>query len=145
MSNLDFTPAPTFDNLHRNGFVFGGFVDYYVTENASFYVELQYSAEGGKDKNLRADYIQLPVLFQLELLPKFSVGVGPQVSLKTWKYRDVFETLTFSGVIGIEYMISGEIFIDARYNYGFSNILDDRFSEFEAKNNTFQFGIGMKI
>lgn len=145
ISNLDFDPAPTFDNTHRNGFFFGGFVDWYVTENASLLTELQYSAEGGKASELRADYLQLPVLLQLELAYKFSVGVGAQANLKTWKYEDAYDTFTFSGLLGIEYMITDEFFIDARYSYGFSNIIDDRFSDVEAKNSNIQVGIGFKI
>lgn len=145
ISNLDFDPAPTFDNTHRNGFFFGGFVDWYVTENTSLITELQYSAEGAKSKELRADYLQLPVLLQLDLTYKLSVGVGAQANLKTWKYKDTYDTFTFSGLLGVEYMITDEVFIDARYSYGFSNVIDDRFSDFEAKNSNIQLGIGFKI
>ncbi|MBT8323786.1 MAG: PorT family protein [Winogradskyella sp.] len=145
VSNLDFDPAPTFDNTHRNGFFFGGFVDWYVTESTSLITELQYSAEGAKAKELKADYLQLPVLLQLDLTYKLSVGVGGQANLKTWRFQDNYNTITFSGLLGVEYMITDEVFIDARYSYGFSNVIDDRFSEFEAKNSNIQFGIGFKI
>ncbi len=63
ISNLDFDPHPTFTNKHRNGFAFGGFVDYGITNSFSILAELQYSAEGAEAETLRADYIQLPILF----------------------------------------------------------------------------------
>ncbi|WP_299336885.1 porin family protein [uncultured Psychroserpens sp.] len=145
ISNLDFDPDATFTNQHRNGFAFGGFVDYGITENFSAYLEIQYSAEGGKADELRADYIQLPIMARFAIGDKFTLGVGPMASLKTWKNQDGFSTFTFSGVGGVEYMINDELFIDARVHYGLSNILDKDLTDLEAQNTTFQFGFGIKI
>ena len=41
-------------------------------------------------------------------------------------------------------MFTDDLFFDVRAVYGFSNILDDA-TNFEAKDFTLQFGIGMKI
>lgn len=145
ISNLDFTPDPTFENKHRNGFAFGGFVDYGISETFSILAELQYSAEGAADETLRADYIQLPILFRFSLGEFFTVGAGPMVSLKTWGKEDGFSTFAFSGVAGLEYMINDELFIDARFHYGFTNILDEDLTTQEAKSTTIQFGFGIKL
>ncbi|SDS29170.1 Outer membrane protein beta-barrel domain-containing protein [Formosa sp. Hel1_31_208] len=146
ISNLDFEPDATFNNQHRNGFAFGGFVDLGITETFSTMIEFQYSAEGGKADDLRADYIQMPIMARFTLADKFTVGVGPMVSLKTWKDQDAFSTFTFSGIGGIEYMINDELFVDARIHYGLSNILNEDISgDLEAQNTTFQFGFGIKI
>lgn len=145
ISNLDFDPDPTFRNDHRNGFAFGGFVDWGVSDSFSILTEIQYSAEGAKEEDLKAEYIQLPVLLRFSLGEKFTIGVGPMLSLKTWKKDDLFETFTFSGVGGLEYMITDELFIDARVHYGLSNILDKDVNAFEAQNTTLQFGFGIKI
>jgi opacity protein-like surface antigen len=145
ISNLDFKPDPTFENKHRNNMAIGGFVEFIPTESYSIITELQYSAEGGgKDESLRVSYIQLPVLFRLHLGSYFSVGVGPQVGLKTWSHEDGFKNLAYSGVAGIEYMLSDILFLDARYTYGLSNILDNS-SSFEARNTNIQIGIGIKM
>ena len=37
VSNLDFDPDATFENQHRNGFAFGGFVDFGLTEDVSLF------------------------------------------------------------------------------------------------------------
>ncbi|WP_047545990.1 porin family protein [Psychroserpens sp. Hel_I_66] len=145
ISNLDFEPDATFDNQHRNGFAFGGFVDYGISDNFSIQLEIQYSAEGGKSDELRADYIQMPIMARIGLGDKFTIGVGPMASLKTWEDRDGFATFTFSGVGGIEYMITDELFVDARVHYGLSNILDEDLTDLEAQNTTFQFGFGIRI
>lgn len=67
VSNLDFEPDATFENKHRNGFAFGGFVEFEFSENVSLLTELQWSAEGGKDESIRADYIQLPIMLRLSV------------------------------------------------------------------------------
>ncbi len=145
ISNLDFDPNATFVNQHRNGFAFAGFVDYGVSDTFSILAELQYSAEGGKAEELRADYIQLPIMARFAIGNKFTVGAGPMISLKTWENLDGFATFTFSGVGGVEYMITDELFIDARVHYGLTNILDEDLTTVEAQNTTFQFGFGIKI
>ncbi|MFP4846901.1 porin family protein [Winogradskyella sp. PE311] len=145
VSNLDFEPAPNFVNQHRNGFAFAGFVDFNLSENITLTTELQWSAEGGKDEDIRADYLQLPILLKLSVTDRLSFGAGPQIALKTWENEDLFNTLAFSGVIGAEYMITSELFVDARFSYGLSNILNEDITSFEAKNHVMQFGFGIKI
>ena len=145
ISNLDFDPDATFTNQHRNGFAFGGFVDYGFSEDVSLLVELQWSAEGGKDQSLRADYLKLPILIRLAVSDRMTLGVGPQAALKTWAYEDAFSTFTFSGVAGAEYMITDDFFVDVRLSYGLSSILDKDLTDVTAKNHVIQFGFGMKI
>lgn len=145
VSNLDFTPDADFQNVHRNGFFFGGYGDFGFTESLSVQVELQYSAEGGKANDLKADYIQMPIMLRYHLGDNFTIGVGPMASLKTWKNQDAFSTFSFSGVGGIEYMITDELFVDARFSYGITNILDHDLDGIEAKNNNIQIGFGIKI
>ena len=145
ISNLDFTPDADFDNMHRNGFAFGGFVDYGFTDAISLQVELQFSAEGAKADELNADYIQMPIMLRYKIGDKFTIGAGPMASLKTWKNQDAFSTFSFSGIGGVEYMITDELFIDARFSYGITNILDQDIDGIEAKNNNIQIGFGIKI
>ncbi|WP_411896202.1 porin family protein [Winogradskyella sp. A2] len=145
ISNLDFDPDADFENKHRNGFAFGGFAEFGLSDTVSLLTELQWSAEGGKDEDLRADYIQLPIQLRLSTSDRLTFGVGPQIALKTWKNEDAFSTFAFSGVLGAEYMITSDLFVDARFSFGLSNILDEDSTAIEAKNNVIQFGFGMKI
>ena len=145
ISSLDFDPDANFENEHRNGFAFAGFADFGLTEDISILTELQWSAEGGKAESLRADYIQLPILLRYTISDRIILGVGPQFALKTWENEDNFSTFAFSGVAGIEYMITDELFLDARYSYGFSNVLDEDLTDDSAYNHVMQFGFGIKI
>jgi len=145
LSNLDLDSDINSLNTDRVGFAFGGFVDYGFTDKISLLTELQWSAEGGKSESLRADYIKLPILLRFTLSDRFIVGVGPQPALKTWKNKDGFSTIAVSGVAGLEYMITDEFFVDTRFYYGFTNILDQDLTDNSAKNHVIQFGFGMKI
>ena len=42
-------------------------------------------------------------------------------------------------------MITSELFVDARFSYGLTNILDEDLTDIEAKNHVMQFGFGIKI
>lgn len=145
VSNLDFDPDADFNNQHRNGFVFGGYADWGLSESMSILTELQYSAEGAKATDLRADYIQLPVMLRFALGTNLTIGAGPMVSLKTWKEQDAFRTFSYSAVGGLEYLITDTFFVDARAHYGLTNILDEDINDLEAKNFTLQFGIGLRM
>lgn len=144
ISNLDFEPDATFGNTHRNGLAMGAFVDYAFSDKISIMPELMYSAEGGKEENLRVNYIQLPITLRYHI-GELSIGVGPQANLKIWDYEDGYKTFNFSGVAGLQYDILENLFLDARFSYGFGNILDDNVANIEATNSTIQLGIGLKI
>lgn len=145
VSNLDFEPDADFENKHRNGFAFGGFIDFGLSKKTSILLELQWSAEGGKSETLRADYLYLPIFVRFSLSDRMILGVGPKIGLKTWKDNDLFSTASFSGVLGLEYMITDEFFIDARLSYGITNVIDQDIKRLEAKNHVMQFGFGMKL
>ncbi|RSK38533.1 porin family protein [Mangrovimonas spongiae] len=144
ISNLDFDPDANFSNQHRNGFAIGFFGEYALTTSMSIAPEIQFSAEGAKDRDLRIDYIQTPILLKFRLGDRFSIGAGPLVGVKIHEYEDGYKNFAFSGIGGLEFMITDEIFIDARYHYGLTNIIDDE-NDIEAKNTNIQLGIGIKI
>ena len=145
ISNLDFEPDPTFDNQHRNGFAIGFFGEYDLSASLAIAPEVQFSAEGAKEESLRIDYIQAPILFKYRIGDRVTVGAGPMVGLKVHEYEDGFTNFAFSGIGGLEFMITDEIFIDARYSYGFTNVLDEDNPLGEATNTNIQIGVGIKI
>ena len=146
ISNLDFEDdfATAVEHTHRNGFSIGFFAEYGLSKKVSIAPEIQFSAEGAKEEALRIDYIQMPIFFKFKVSDNLAVGLGPQVSLKGHEFEDNLKNLAFSGIGGLEYMISDEFFLDARYSYGFSNIFDDKVG-IEAKNTNIQLGLGVKF
>ncbi|OUR91778.1 hypothetical protein A9Q87_08185 [Flavobacteriales bacterium 34_180_T64] len=144
ISNLDYKDVPINENKHRNGFVFGVYAEYGLTETLSVAPELQFSTEGSNHENFANDYLNLPVLLKYSLIDRISIGVGPQLGLKVHANDDGFKNLVFSGVGLVEINLFGDWSIDARYNYGFSNVFDDELLP-EAKNAVWQFGLNYKI
>ena len=144
ISNLDFDPDPTFSNTHRNGVAFGFFAEFNISDSYLIMPEIQFSAEGAKEKELRLDYIQAPILLKYKITEKFHIGLGPLVGVKIHEEDDGFKNFAVSGVGGFEYMITNSIFMDARYIYGFTNRLDNE-SNMKARNTTIQIGVGVKM
>jgi opacity protein-like surface antigen len=145
ISNLDFEPNPTFENKHRNGFAIGFFGEYDLSADIALAPELQFSAEGAKDRELRVDYIQAPILVKFRIGSKLAIGAGPLVGVKVHEFEDGYKNFGFSAAGALEYMITDEIFVDARYHYGITNILNDNPIGLEAKNTNIQIGVGIKI
>ncbi len=145
ISNMDYDGNTINSNEHRNGFVFGGFVDFGITKTFGVMTELQYSAEGSNNENFKSDYLNLPVIAKLQFFNKLSVGVGPQVSLKIHAKNDGFKNFTYAGVGFAELMITDEIGIDARYIYGLSNVFDKELNPIEAKAGVIQIGISYRL
>ncbi|WP_147676816.1 porin family protein [Algibacter pacificus] len=144
VSNLDIDPYPTVENGHRNGYFFGGFVNWRLSDQSALLTELQYSQEGAKAEALHGDYIQMPLMFKFQVTPGVSVGAGAMPAVKTWGFEDGFSTFTFSGIAGVEYLFSDMLFVDARLHYGLTSVFDEK-SANDATNVTLQFGIGIKI
>jgi len=144
ISNLDFNPAPTITNKHRNSMFIGFFANIGLSNTVSLMPEIQFSAEGANDETLHLDYIQAPIFFRFRLSEKVHIGAGPQVGLKVHKVEDGVKNFAYSGVGGIEYKLSHMLFADVRYTYGFSNIFDDS-QNVEAKNSNIQIGVGYKF
>jgi hypothetical protein len=144
VSNLDFKDAPVFENVHRNGYFIGFFGEYGLSNSIAIAPEIQFSAEGAKERALRIDYIQVPILLKFNIGDKFQIGAGPQIGVKVHEFEDGFKNFAFSGTGGIDFMVTDEIFLSARYTYGLTNIFDEVMA-IEAKNSNMQFGVGIKI
>ncbi|MCB4797814.1 porin family protein [Neotamlana laminarinivorans] len=144
ISNLDFKEHPEVPNKHRNSIYFGAFAEIALSNKLAISPELQFSAEGANEETLHLDYIQMPILMNVSITEKVSIGLGPQVSLKVHKYEDGIKNFAYSGVGGVTYKINYALFADVRYTYGISNIFDDKLST-EARNTNIQIGIGYKF
>ncbi len=144
VSNMDYDEDGIRPNPHRNGFVFGVFADFGLSDNLAVMTELQYSPEGANSQYFKTDYLNLPVILNYNIFGGLKIGVGPQVGLKIHKHRDGFRNLLFSGVGLAEYMITDEIGIDFRYIYGISNVFDDELN-LKATQGVMQFGFTYRL
>lgn len=125
----------------RIGLVAGLFGHIHLATQIGFQPEIVYSAQGGSFKvgdvttKIKLDYINVPMLLQYMFNNGFRLEAGPQigflVSAKsktndvTTDIKDNFKTFDFAIGAGVSYVHPPTGFgIDARYNFGLSNIND---------------------
>jgi len=129
----------------RIGFAVGFFGEYNLFDKFKFSPEIQFSAEGAKQQPLRINYVQAPLLFKYIIKEKFALALGPQVGFKGHSFEDQLEDFAISAIGGIEYSISEELFVDARYSFGFTDVFDSVLTTFKGKNRNIQLGVGIKF
>ncbi len=144
------------DSKTKVGF-HGGLLAHIHTGNPSWGIqpEIMYSMEGakykagGSDASVNLDFVNIPVLAQYMFANGWRVEAGPQVgfvaSAKTkignvsTDIKDQVKSVNFSIPVGLGYISSTGLGIDARYNFGISDLNDGGSSKLTA--NTFQLGL----
>ena len=157
------------------GFFVSGHVNYSFGQFFGIQPELSFSMQGAKDSEgdhsltQCYNYINIPVLFEVKPMTNFSIFVGPQIGFNIYKSMTEKmggESVTISGsevddflkeaglktnsfdlaaVVGLQYAINGQFLISARYNVGFTTVLDSDVSGMSVSggnNRVFQLGIG---
>lgn len=123
--------------------------------------ELAYSVLGGKDEmsgtelKLPLSYLNLPVLLKYYVPnSQLSIYAGPQLGILlsakakaegvSEDIKEAFKETDFAGVFGMDYTFN-KFNIAARYQLGFSNILEGTTGDEKLKNNAFTFTLGYRI
>lgn len=148
------------------GLVAGAEFGYFVAEpfaiTAGALVSMQGAGmkdhDGITDGSSTLTYLNIPVLANYYVIPGLAIKAGVQPGFllsRKAKYtrnghehevteKDGLKSLDFSIPIGLSYEIS-DFVIDARYNLGLSNIIDDDHDNYSQKNSVIMFTIGYKI
>ncbi|MEB8329919.1 porin family protein [Flavobacteriaceae bacterium KMM 6897] len=128
----------------------------HISDRFGIQPEIVYSTQGtkgnesGADLKVNLDYINVPVLFQYMYDNGFRLQAGPQVGFLTSAkvkgdgisvdIKDDIKSIDFALSVGASYVHPPSGFgVDARYNYGISNINEDDSSK--AFNRGFQVGV----
>ena len=114
--------------------------------------EILYSAQGAKngDTKYNLDYVNVPVLFQYMFDNGFRIQAGPQlgllISAKSKNNNDItdikdnYKPIDLGLSVGASYVVPSTGFgIDARYNFGLSNI--NKNGTVNSTNRGVQFGV----
>jgi opacity protein-like surface antigen len=133
-----------------------------ISSNFGVQLEVNYSRQGtgvisddGQSAgSIQIDYLTIPVLVKLYGSPRLNFFVGPQVGLMLsakqkmqgdpeTDVKEQFKKTDFYAVFGTEYKFANGVFINARYNLGMTNIVDeDVLPDSEFKNRYFSVRIG---
>lgn len=171
-SSLRGDTAKDLDTKGRSGYHAGLFVEVPISERFSIQPEVVYSTQGAKwegatgDVELKTQNINVPVLAKIYVADGFNVQVGPQVGFNTgadWDYDgklihltdkiddDALSSVNFGAVVGAGYKMAEGLTIDARYNFGLTNIFDEDNKSLtelnisddnDFKNGVFSVGLG---
>lgn len=143
----------------RIGLAAGVEAEYQATDIFSVSAGLIYSMQGNKAKaegvtqTTKLDYINIPILANVYVTKGLAVKLGVQPAFNvsdkvklsgsgaSIEAEDVgAESFDFSIPVGLSYEFNNVV-IDARYNFGVTNIADGG----DAKNSVFQFTLGYKF
>ena len=128
-------------------FYIGGLVDFAISEKVHLQPELLYSIEGAKDADI--SYLNLPIMLKYYLIQGLNIQLGPQIGflLDAEGGTDGLKSTNFAVNFGAAYELPGGFFVDARYNLGVSNILEEEpgFEDLSLKTKGFQLGVGYRF
>ena len=126
------------------GFTAGAEFGYQVNDMFTVTAGALYTMEGAKkdsDSKLKTEYLNIPVLANFYVAPGLALKAGAQFGFLTKGKAEIYDvdvdikdfmnSFDFSIPVGISYEFS-DFVIDARYNFGISNIVKDNVSPIGA-------------
>lgn len=149
----------------RTSFHIGALAEFPMADIFSIQVEALYSGQGFKydfesplgeneEVEYQLDYINVPVLAKVYVLPGLSIEAGPQFSFKVNEEidgdptddegdvdTDEAEGFEFGVAAGLTFQTQMGLFATGRYNMGITDVIKD----VDSKNSVFQIGVGYKF
>jgi hypothetical protein len=123
----------------ETGFYLGVFVDIKTSEKFHVQPELLYvSIEDG-------NVLQLPILAKFYVAEKFSLLVGPDLLFDLEEKVEGFKTVGIGLDFGGSYDINDSFGIEAKYNLGLTNFIENAPDGFSAKINGLFVGVNYKF
>ena len=143
----------------RTSFYLGLLAEAPLSDKVSLQPEVFYSGQGfdvtdepdSPDVQFQVDYIQVPVLLKFYIADGLNIQAGPQFGFKVKEELDfepgedsgAFDSdsikgFDFQGTAGVEYKFASGFFIQGRYSYGFSEMIED----VDIHNSVFSAGLG---
>jgi hypothetical protein len=143
------------------GFNAGVFAEIPLADSFYLQPELLYSTQGTEDyrylsnsiplvDKLNLDYINLPIMFKYDVANRFYLEAGPQVGFLVSAKRgnadikDEFESTDFGANFGFSYGFTENLFAQARYNIGLSDIDKSELND-KVSNAVLSFSLGYKF
>jgi len=149
------------DNIDgRTSFHVGGVANIGITELFSIQPEVIYSSQGYSadddgDVTVNLDYINVPIMADFKLAEGLSLQGGAQVGFNISSKIDFdgdkddidgIQTIDFGVGIGAQYVLPINLFFQARYVIGITNVFEDfdgiEQEDVEAKNSVVSVSVG---
>ena len=151
-AGVNFSKISDVDNLsNKTGFQAGVFAGIKFTDKVGVQADVLYSQQGAEFDYGKFDvnYVNIPIVLKYYLVQGLNLQAGPQFGfvLDDDIYEESFGTNSIkvnaeksdvSAVVGAGYDFPFGIRLDARYNFGFTDVLKDN----KSKNNVFSVALG---
>lgn len=149
ISKFDAEGAENYTAIH------GGAFALFKLTKIGIQPELLFSQQGMKFKDVttetfKTSYLSIPVMVKLYLVAGLNIQAGPQFGFLTAAevegvdVKDALKSSDISANIGLGWDLPFGLTIDARYNFGLSDINDDPGFD-ELKSRVIQVSVGYKI
>jgi hypothetical protein len=135
----------TYSGFHKAGLFAGGFVNLQISPRSIFQMELEFFMKGSRqnpqpDKNeydvyiFRANYVEMPLLYQFVINEKFQVEVGPSLGFFTNYYEELNDQpitknpparVSYQINVGLYVALTQKLKVNIRTNNSFLNIRSD--------------------
>jgi hypothetical protein len=135
---------------NKTGFQAGIFAGLKFTDKVGIQADLLYSQQGAKFDagDFDLSYVNVPVVLKYYLVQGLNVQAGPQfgfivddkISLDVFGDIADAEKTDVSGIVGAGYDFPFGVRLDARYNFGLTDVSKD--VEGKNKNNVFSVALG---
>ena len=158
-ANLGKIDGQSFKDGYEFGYVAGAFVELGISKTIAIQPELLFSqtnttVDSGyglvKPKDVHLNYLNIPILLNINASKLLTFQVGPQFSILTNKdqqlgdeVENAFKGGDFAAVLGAQ-LNFGLLKVYGRYNIGLSNI-GDIANQDAWKSQAIQVGVGIKI
>ena len=138
----------------------GVFLHHTINAVWCFQPELLFSGEGqryfdnGEERTLALNYLQLPLMVQYYVVPKFYLEAGPQVGVlisaqdkgeetSHLNVKDDFSAAQVALGIGAGFKASDQVIIYGRYNFGLTDVT--RFDNIVDHSRVGQLGVAIRF
>ncbi|MDI1256751.1 MAG: porin family protein [Flavobacterium sp.] len=121
-----------------SGFFVGGFAEIPLSETFAFKPELLYVAVGDVNQ------VQVPLHLKYTIAEGFGLLAGPNLAFITGA-EDGMKSFNYGVDFGASYDITETLVVDARYNLGLANLLEDGDSDNSYKISGFYVGLGYRF
>ncbi|WP_225035748.1 porin family protein [Winogradskyella sp. SM1960] len=124
--------------VSETGFYVGFFAQFDINEQFAFQPEVMYVAV----KDL--DQIHIPLMANYSISEEFSVLAGPSLGI-ILDTEEEMNSLNYGLEFGAAYDITEEFLVEARYNIGLANLIEDAPDDLSSKLSGFFIGVGYRL
>ncbi|WP_308993541.1 porin family protein [Mariniflexile litorale] len=122
----------------ETGFYIGAFAEIGLSDSFTFQPEVLYVSIEGFDQ------VSIPLMAKIALSEKFDALVGPSLGFLL-DSEEGYKSFNYGIEAGVAYDLTEDLFLEARYNMGLANLIEDAPSGYSSKISGLFVGLGYRF